>query len=254
MSLVAFAEAHVVLGNGKEAEELAKQAVPLFQQLGDQAALDVVEQIASSARILQRRPPQTSPMMEGGPQGAPRSPAAPGSVGFRQREMRATGADAGDGGDARLPFRNKRAFGWSSNQLGPAGGEVVSEPAAASRQPARAAPAQPASAPTPAQRPPLAARAAGSAAPARPAQATAPATEEAQQLQALLRSVRRDWTAKDVAAVQQKLLKIEIASSEELFKQLRLEGPSGMNKRLKAAGQTCLKAETWEALGARGEK
>ncbi|CAK0840945.1 unnamed protein product, partial [Prorocentrum cordatum] len=58
MSLVAFAEAHVVLGNGKEAEELAKQAVPLFRQLGDEAFLfiflDVVEQIASSARILQR--------------------------------------------------------------------------------------------------------------------------------------------------------------------------------------------------------
>ncbi|CAK0840946.1 unnamed protein product [Prorocentrum cordatum] len=72
--------------------------------------------------------------------------------------------------------------------------------------------------------------------------------------EAILRSVRKDWTPRDVAAVQQKLLKIDVASPEELFKQLRLEGPSGMNKRLKAAGQTCLKVETWEALGARGEK
>lgn len=64
----------------------------------------------------------------------------------------------------------------------------------------------------------------------------------------VLRSVRPDWTPKDLAAVQEKLGKIHITTGNDLFSMLSTQGPQGLNTRLRDAGLKALKVDTLDAL------
>merc|ERR1712151_1330996 len=65
---------------------------------------------------------------------------------------------------------------------------------------------------------------------------------EPMPLREVLQSVRPDWTAKDLNSVQEKLLKININTPQELFALLQREGVQSVNIKLKNAGQKVLKA------------
>merc|ERR1719220_2185867 len=66
----------------------------------------------------------------------------------------------------------------------------------------------------------------------------------------VLKRVRPDWTPAEVRNVQDKLAEVQIESPEGLFQQLRDKenGVQDLNRKLRAAGQRAMRAETLEAL------
>lgn len=244
-ALLAMSEAHCGLGNSKEAQQAAEDAVSLFEQIGDTALVQAAKQAVEAAKkpVAKSTPKEAEPE-----QLATSSKAGTAQQGDTTKRPR--------NGDPIVPGFVHREMNVEHSARGP---QVLDRHASGPHRTVEMEPERrrvQLRPPSPVRNEPdqekrrqqlLAAMEARAQRASLP-----PETERPRKVQSHLRSVlqkvRPDWSGSDLAMVQEKLASIQIHTFEELVQQLNEMGARGVNQKLKDMGKKPLKTETLDAL------
>lgn len=241
-------------GEHSEAKQAAEDAIPFFEQTGDEAGYEAAAHIVEEA--AKEPPPKVT-------KAAPKAPEFKQSQMSRRPMSESSSTSTSTSSDV---VHRELPKGKPLNRKGFS--QVVEQATAPEHVPdVRSPPSRPSRPPPPRRDEPNQEQRRRQLAAATEAKASFPKFVEEENifrpkpaaksvehsLTKVLQQVRPDWKYKDLIAVQEKLAKIQIYSFPELFRRLSEEdGIFQLNESLKGAGQKTMKTETLETLRSYG--